>query len=71
MPNRRFRNVTRIGPVQVATSYDGRGREKHTAACRPRAAASPPTTTAAPPPSWPPAPTAAPSADPPKGPRTP
>ena len=31
--NRRFRNVTRIGPVQVATSYDQRGREKHTAAC--------------------------------------
>ncbi|MGD1224968.1 mobile element transfer protein [Streptomyces krungchingensis] len=31
-PNRRFRSVTRIGPVQVGTSYD-RGREKHTAAC--------------------------------------
>ena len=31
--NRRFRSVTRIGPVQVGTSYDGRGREKHTAAC--------------------------------------
>jgi hypothetical protein len=31
--NRHFRNVTRIGPVQVATSYDRRGREKHTAAC--------------------------------------
>ncbi|MEU3410377.1 mobile element transfer protein [Streptomyces sp. NPDC006658] len=31
--NRRFRNVIRIGPVQVATYYDGRGREKHTAAC--------------------------------------
>jgi hypothetical protein len=31
--NRGFRNVTRIGPVQVATTYDGRGREKHTAAC--------------------------------------
>ncbi|MGN5379217.1 mobile element transfer protein [Streptomyces lasalocidi] len=31
--NRRFRNVVRIGPVQVATYYDGRGREKHTAAC--------------------------------------
>lgn len=30
---RRFRDVTRIGPVQVATSYDNRGREKHTAAC--------------------------------------
>ncbi|WHM31694.1 mobile element transfer protein [Streptomyces sp. BPPL-273] len=32
--NRRFRSVTRIGPVQVGTSYEGRGREKHnTAAC--------------------------------------
>ncbi|MFD4955944.1 mobile element transfer protein [Streptomyces sp. NPDC058451] len=31
--NRRFRNVVRIGPVQVATFYDGRGREKHAAAC--------------------------------------
>ncbi|MGW3290452.1 mobile element transfer protein [Streptomyces sp. NPDC001002] len=31
--NRRFRNVTRIGPVQVGTSYDNRGQEKHTAAC--------------------------------------
>jgi hypothetical protein len=31
--NRRFRNVTRIGPVQVGTAYDHRGREKHTAAC--------------------------------------
>ncbi|WP_381552892.1 mobile element transfer protein [Streptomyces eurythermus] len=31
--NRSFRNVTRIGPVQVGTSYDNRGREKHTAAC--------------------------------------
>ncbi|MEU3084496.1 mobile element transfer protein [Streptomyces albidoflavus] len=31
--NRRFRSVTRIGPVQVGTSYDGRDREKHTAAC--------------------------------------
>jgi len=30
---RRFRNVTRIGPVHVATSYDDRGREKHTVAC--------------------------------------
>ncbi|MEV4613917.1 mobile element transfer protein [Kitasatospora sp. NPDC049258] len=29
----RPRNVIRIGPVQVATYYDGRGREKHTAAC--------------------------------------
>ncbi|MBF4134007.1 mobile element transfer protein [Streptomyces albidoflavus] len=31
--NRRFRRVVRIGPVQVGTYYDGRGREKHTAAC--------------------------------------
>ncbi|SNX62892.1 mobile element transfer protein [Streptomyces sp. TLI_55] len=31
--NRRFRRVVCIGPVQVGTSYDGRGREKHTAAC--------------------------------------
>ncbi|WP_330355369.1 mobile element transfer protein [Streptomyces chartreusis] len=31
--NRRFRSVTRIGPVQVGTSYDARGREKRTAAC--------------------------------------
>ncbi|MGA5701708.1 mobile element transfer protein [Peterkaempfera bronchialis] len=29
----RPRNVLRIGPVQVATYYDGRGRERHTAAC--------------------------------------
>ena len=26
--NRRFRRVVRIGPVQVATYYDGRGRER-------------------------------------------
>ncbi|WP_329338700.1 Mobile element transfer [Streptomyces sp. NBC_01352] len=31
--NRRFRNVVRIGPVQVGTAYDSRGREKHTAVC--------------------------------------
>ncbi|MET9863307.1 mobile element transfer protein [Streptomyces smyrnaeus] len=31
--NRRFRSVTRIGPVQVGTANDDRGREKHTAAC--------------------------------------
>ena len=31
--NRRFRRVIRIGPVQVGTYNDGRGREKHTAAC--------------------------------------
>ncbi|MYV93747.1 mobile element transfer protein, partial [Streptomyces sp. SID1034] len=30
---RRFRNVQRIGPVTVATFYDTRGRERHTAAC--------------------------------------
>jgi len=30
---RRFRDVVRMGPVQVATYYDGRGRNKHTAAC--------------------------------------
>ncbi|MER6131710.1 mobile element transfer protein [Streptomyces aurantiacus] len=30
---RRFRDVVRFGPVQVATYYDGRGRNKHTAAC--------------------------------------
>ncbi|MGW4696999.1 mobile element transfer protein [Kitasatospora cineracea] len=29
----RLRNVMRIGPVQVGTYYDNRGREKHTAAC--------------------------------------
>ncbi|MFC9685078.1 MULTISPECIES: mobile element transfer protein [unclassified Streptomyces] len=31
--NRRFRDINRIGPVQVGTSFDGRGQEKHTAAC--------------------------------------
>ncbi|WP_406381178.1 mobile element transfer protein [Streptomyces sp. NBC_01618] len=31
-PNR-FTDVIRIGPVQVGTHYDGRGRTKHTAAC--------------------------------------
>ncbi|MGW4752207.1 mobile element transfer protein [Streptomyces chartreusis] len=30
---RRFRDRIRIGPVQVATYYDGRGRDKHAAAC--------------------------------------
>ncbi|MFJ9716046.1 mobile element transfer protein [Streptomyces sp. NPDC101213] len=30
---RRFRDRIRIGPVEVATSYDGRGRDTHTAAC--------------------------------------
>ncbi|MFF7699281.1 mobile element transfer protein [Streptomyces lydicus] len=29
----RFRRVVRFGPVQVGTYHDGRGREKHTAAC--------------------------------------
>ncbi|MCD0484598.1 Mobile element transfer [Streptacidiphilus sp. ASG 303] len=33
MPPIRPRNVLRIGPVQVATYYDSRGRTKHTAAC--------------------------------------
>lgn len=61
--NRRFRNVVRIGPVQVGTAYDGRGREKHTAVCMAPAAASPTTTTPAPPPNSPPAPTAATSAE--------
>ncbi|MGW2678710.1 mobile element transfer protein [Streptomyces sp. NPDC001436] len=31
-PNR-FYNVIRIGPVQVGTHRDGRGRTKHTAVC--------------------------------------
>ncbi|MFE5741127.1 mobile element transfer protein [Streptomyces celluloflavus] len=31
--NRRFRNIVRIGPVQIGTSYDTKGREKNTAAC--------------------------------------
>jgi hypothetical protein len=31
--NRRFRDLIRIGPVQVGTYNDSRGREKHTAAC--------------------------------------
>ena len=30
---RRFRHVIRIGPVQVATYNDDRGREKHATAC--------------------------------------
>lgn len=30
---RRFRDRIRIGPVEVATYYDGRGRDKHTATC--------------------------------------
>ena len=30
---RRFRNVVRIGPVQVGSYYDARANEKHTAAC--------------------------------------
>ncbi|WP_370444241.1 mobile element transfer protein, partial [Streptomyces sp. Root264] len=32
MTNPRFRNVRRIGPVQVA-SYLARGRNRHLAAC--------------------------------------
>jgi hypothetical protein len=31
--NRRFRGLIRIGPVQVGTYNDARGREKDTAAC--------------------------------------
>ncbi|WP_043667486.1 mobile element transfer protein [Streptomyces xylophagus] len=39
--NPRFRRVVRIGPVQVATYNDDRGREKHIAACTaPRCGAS-------------------------------
>ncbi|MFJ5303980.1 mobile element transfer protein [Streptomyces sp. NPDC088350] len=30
---RRFRHVIRVGPVQVATYTDDRGREKHAIAC--------------------------------------
>ncbi|MCF3118425.1 Mobile element transfer [Streptomyces arenae] len=30
---RRFRDVRRFGPVQVASFFDGRGRDRHTAAC--------------------------------------
>lgn len=61
--NRRFRRVVRIGPVQVATYYDGRGARSTPQPARLHAAASPRTTTAAPPPSSPPVPTAAPSAE--------
>ncbi|MFD8126412.1 mobile element transfer protein [Streptomyces mirabilis] len=31
--HRRFRNVIRIGPVEVGTYFDGRGQEKHAAVC--------------------------------------
>lgn len=31
--HRRFRNLIRVGPVQVGTAYDHRGHEKHTAVC--------------------------------------
>jgi hypothetical protein len=31
--NRRFRDLISVGPVQVGTSNDARGREKHTTAC--------------------------------------
>ncbi|MFF6887600.1 mobile element transfer protein [Streptomyces sp. NPDC012421] len=31
-PNR-FHHVIKIGPVQVGTHHDGRGRTKHTAVC--------------------------------------
>ncbi|MFE5852057.1 mobile element transfer protein [Streptomyces sp. NPDC056500] len=30
---KRFRDLTRSGPVQIGTHNDARGREKHTAAC--------------------------------------
>ncbi|MGP4115205.1 mobile element transfer protein [Streptomyces sp. 4N509B] len=30
---RRFRNVVRLGPVEVGTGTDLHGREKHTVAC--------------------------------------
>ncbi|MEV6720806.1 mobile element transfer protein [Streptomyces xanthochromogenes] len=30
---RNFRNRIRIGPVEVATFLDGRGRERHVTAC--------------------------------------
>ncbi|UCM88911.1 mobile element transfer protein [Streptomyces marincola] len=30
---RRFRNLARIGPVEVGTANDCRGRTRHTAAC--------------------------------------
>jgi hypothetical protein len=33
LAHRRFRNLIRIGPVQLGTAYDQRGREKHTTAC--------------------------------------
>ncbi|MFI6289557.1 mobile element transfer protein [Streptomyces sp. NPDC051018] len=33
MRPKRFTNLVRIGPVHVGSLYDGRGREKHTAAC--------------------------------------
>ncbi|MBB1262493.1 mobile element transfer protein [Streptomyces alkaliterrae] len=33
MRPKRFRDTTRIGPVHVASFYDRRGRDKHTAAC--------------------------------------
>ncbi|WP_408055324.1 mobile element transfer protein [Streptomyces paludis] len=33
MRPKRFKNVTRNGPVQIGSSYDNRGREKHTVAC--------------------------------------
>lgn len=59
----RFRRVTRIGLVQVATYYDDRGREKHTAACTAPRCGFSTSTKRAPPPSWPPARTAVPPAD--------
>ena len=61
--NRRFRNVVRIGPVQVGTAHDGRGREKHTAACTAPRCGFSADYDSAPPPNSPPAPTAAPPAE--------
>ena len=60
---KRFRHVSRIGPVQIGSSYAIAAGRSTPPPAPPRAAASPPTTTAAPPPSWPPAPTAAPCAE--------
>ncbi|GGV49845.1 SpdB protein [Streptomyces longisporoflavus] len=30
---RRFRDIRQFGPVQVASFFDGRGRERHATAC--------------------------------------
>ncbi|MEV0252948.1 mobile element transfer protein [Streptomyces sp. NPDC050732] len=31
--HRRFRDVRRFGPAKVATFHDGRGHDRHSAAC--------------------------------------